>query len=319
MTNRSLVLLSGERSSIPRAEAEALFLAYDPATKFESPESRVLLAEGSASPGDVARRVAFSRRVGLLLTKPTDAAEQVKGKKVGLRAISIGAKSSEGLDIRKLMAGLDAEVDLDAPDFEFTLVRGEEDYLMLSQPSQMRQGWSLRRPRKRPFFHPSAIFPKLSRALINLTGCLEGEVFLDPFAGTGSLVIEAASIGLRSVASDESRKMTRGSLANMKGFAQDWLGVLRADAFTPPFRLVDGIATDVPYGRVSSTRGKATGSIVETALEKLSEILRPGGRLVLMHPELVKVPETQDLIEEAQHNIYVHRKLTRAITVLRRR
>ena len=57
----------------------------------------------------------------------------------------------------------------------------------------MRQDWVIRRPRARPFFHPAAIFPKLSRALVNLSRVGAGEVFLDPFCGTGSLLLEATS------------------------------------------------------------------------------------------------------------------------------
>ena len=182
----------------------------------------------------------------------------------------------------------------------------------------MSQSWSLRRPRRRAFFHPSAIFPKLSRALVNLARCKGGEVFLDPFCGTGSIPIEAAAVGLRVVAADRSAVMARGALANMKAFEQSWLGVLRSDAFNLPFAEVDGIATDIPYGRAASTRGRMARDIIHLAIESLPSVMRPGSIMVLMHPEHLAIEPTSQLSILEEHRLYVHKRLTRVISILRR-
>lgn len=318
MTNRSLVLLSGEQTTIPSAEAKALFLAYDPDSRFSSPERRIIIAESKADPMVVSRRVAFARRVGLLIDDPADAADLVRGRKVRLRSFSTAA-SNRPVNVGALLRGLDAEVDLRRPDYEFTLVDGEKRYLALTAPGIMAQNWHLRRPRQRAFFHPSAIFPKLSRALVNLTRCREGQTLLDPFAGTGSILIEAAEVGILPLAMDQTAKMAMGSLANMKGFAQSWLGVVRADAFNLPVTKVDGVATDAPYGRASSTRGKGAESVLHLAMETLPSVLRKGSRLVIMHPKHVAAEPTSEMATEEEHYLYVHKRLTRAITVLRRK
>ncbi len=318
MTNRSLVLLSGEGTSLPEAEARAAFLTYDLGSKFESPERRVLIVESKADPFVVSSRVAFSRRVGLLIERPLDAQAQVKNKKVRLRSFDLdGGKPV--LDPELLLRGLDANVDLEHPEYEFSLVRGRQDYLALTTPGAMRQSWAERRPRVRAFFHPSAIFPKLSRALVNLSRCKEGDVFLDPFSGTGSLSIEAAEIGAKVVASDQVARMARGSLANMMHFGQQWLGVLRADAFHHPITSVDAIATDVPYGKASSTRGAKPRDVLEQALSSLPYLLRKGSRMVLMHSQQMRVEATTEMALEEEHHLYVHKLLTRTISVLRRR
>ncbi len=318
--NRSLVLLSGEGTTIPEAEARALFLTYDPASTFELLESRLLVARSRADPFLVGSRIAFSRRVGMLLEEARDAAASVRGRKVRLRTFHLGERKGEP-DPRSVLRGVDgASVDLDDPDFEFTLVKGKErDYLALTSPGTMSQGWSLRRPRARPFFHPSAIFPKLSRAMVNLTRFKEGDVFLDPFAGTGSLALEAAESGAQALVSDQSSRMARGSLSNMKHYRQDWLGAVRADAFSLPLTAVDAIATDLPYGRASSTRGKATAEVARAAIQSLPLLLREGSRMVLMHPNTVEVGGSPLLAVEEEHHLYVHRLLTRTITVMRRR
>jgi len=318
LKNRSLVLLSGERTSIPEAEARALFLTYDPSSKFVSPEERVLLVRSTADPLLVASRVAFARRVGFMISDPSEAADAVKGKKVRMRVYSLSVGSAP-VDWQKMLQSIDAKIDLEDPDFEFTVVEGKQRYLALSSPLKMSQGWSLRRPRQRAFFHPSAIFPKLSRALVNLSRCREGDVFLDPFAGTGSLPLEAAEVGVKVLAIDQSEEMTHVSLANMKKFEQEWLGVVRCDSFLPPLRGVDAIATDVPYGRASSTWGKDAKSVVQATVETMPALLRRGSRMVMMHPKHVPVEPASDWALEEEHHLYVHKRLTRTITILRRK
>jgi len=316
--NRSLVLLSGEGTSVPEAEAKALFLAYDPGSRFESPEKRVLLVDSLADPFVVAPRVAFSRRVGRLIEEPLDAQKEVLGRRVRLRNFDL-ENGKPGLDPKSVLKGVDARVDLKNPDFEFSLVRGRKDYVVLTKPGEMNQAWSRRRPRVRAFFHPSAIFPKLARALVNLSRFREGEVFLDPFSGTGSLAIEAFEAGARVVASDQVARMVLGSLANMRHFGQEWMGVIRADAFSHPVRHVDAIATDLPYGRASSTRGVDPRDIAQRTLATMPLLLKEGSRMVVMHPQALRIEGSAEMALEEEHHLYVHKLLTRTITVLRRR
>ncbi len=318
MKNRSLVLLSGEETTIPAAEAEALFLAYDPSSRFAAPSPRLLLAESSTDPFLVGSRIAFARRVGRVLEGGAEARTILRGRRIRFRAFDL-VRGLSPADPEEYLAGLDAQVDLESPEFELTLVRGSEDYLAVTSPQTMNQGWSTRRPRKRAFFHPSAIFPKLARALVNLSRCKEGDVFLDPFAGTGSIPIEASLVGARVVAADQSKEMALGALSNMAQFGQEWMGVVRADSAVSPVRRADAMATDVPYGRASSTRGRDTSEIIDLVLPVLSSMLERSACLVLMHPQQVEVKPVDELEVVEEHFLHVHKLLTRAITILRRR
>ena len=300
------------------AEAKALFLAYDVSSDFETPEPKVLIADSTSDPFLVGSRIAFARRIGPMLLDAAEARDILRGLRIRFRCFDL-VDGMAPPDPDDYLRGIDAVVDLRNPERELTLVRGEREYLSVSAPLSMKQGWSHRRPRSRPFFHPSAIFPKLSRALVNLSRCKEGESFLDPFSGTGSLAIEASIVGAQVLALDLSEKMTRGSLANMKHFGQDWLGVMRVDSATSPITQVDAIATDIPYGRASSTRGRGTQEIIDLALISLSNALKKGSMLVLMHPQTVGVNSTPELVVEEEHDMHVHKRLTRIITVLRRR
>jgi 16S rRNA G966 N2-methylase RsmD len=317
LTNRALVLLSGEGTTVPAAEARSLFVAYDRGSKFRSASSRVLLVESRADPFLIGERIAFARRVGVLVDA-SGAASLLKGRRVRFRAFDL-ARGRSPPDPEDYLRGVDARVDLQNPQYELTLVRDTDDYLAVTSPGTMMQGWSHRRPRRRPFFHPAAIFPKLSRALVNMTGCRRGDIFLDPFAGTGSLPIEAHLVGARVAALDQAEGMARGGLANMKHFGQEWLCAMRADSAFLPLIEVDAVATDIPYGRASSTRGRKSWEILEGFLPSVAVSMRPGSRLVLMHQKEVQVEGGTefDLLEE--HDLQVHKLLTRTISILRRR
>ena len=312
------MLLSGEGTSVPASEAKALFLAADPLSTFVTPEPRVLIADSEGDPLAVGGRIAFARRVGYLLQSPSDASGLLVGHRVRFRSFDLSLRKSQP-DPGEYLEGIDAAVDLVDPEYELTLVRGKRDYLALTAPTHMLQGWSRRRPRSRPFFHPSAIFPKLSRALVNMSRCKQGDVFLEPFAGTGSIAIEASLVGAEVVAIDIANEMVQGASSNMRHYAQDWLGVVRADSARLPVRGVRAVATDIPYGRASSTRGRPPELMLEILFPELARAMDRGSFLVLMHPKGLAVGPTSDFAIEEEHYLQVHKFLTRTITVLKRR
>ena len=318
MKNSSLVLLSGDQTSRPLAEAKALFLGYDGNSTIESPEPRVLVVESGADPIRIGRRIAFARRVGVKVEGPAEALPLLAGKKVRFRCFDLRGGRAQP-DPADYLRGAESTIDLEEPDLELTLVRGEEDYLAVTSPGTMIQRWSTRRPRKRPFFHPSAIFPKLSRALVNLTRCKEGDVFVEPLAGTGSIAMEAFLVGAQVFASDFSERMVRGAHSNMKGFGEDWLGTVRADVAALPVTRADAVATDVPYGRAASTGGLEPGALLQKAIGSIGALLRTGSYAVLMHPQSIEVDGSGlfDVVEE--HHLHVHKLLTRTISVLEKK
>ena len=318
MKSRSLVLLSGEGTTVPAAEAKALFLTYDPESRFTRPEPRVLIVETSADPIAVGARIAFARRVGHLVEGGDRASDLLSGRSVRFRTYDLRGEARSA-DPGRYLRGLDVTVDLRSPDYELSLVRGEEDYLVVTAPLKMNQEWSKRRPRRRPFFHPSAMLPKISRAMVNLSRCREGQAFLDPFTGTGSIPMEAYLVGAEVVALDLAGRMARGALQNMSHFGQRWSGMVRADAASLPVRRIGAVATDVPYGRASSTRGRSPREMLGLLLPQLSWAMSPRSHVVLMHPQQEPVPDSEEFSVLEEHHLHVHKLLTRTITVLERR
>jgi tRNA (guanine10-N2)-dimethyltransferase len=315
-------MLSRESTGVPEAEARALVSDLDPTARFRSPESGLLIAETSADPARMEARVAFSRRVGALV--PDGRLEEghvslLRSGTYRVRVFGEGGVEAEDALIDSIAEKVRGSVSLDSPDREVSAYVGEggRTYLAITMPRSMRQGWAARRPRSRAFFHPSAIFPKLSRALVNLSGVQPGEVLLDPFCGTGSLLIEAGIVGAEPVGIDLSRKMVRGARRNSIRYGQPWLGLVRADSRSLPVREVGAVATDIPYGRASSAGGLRSSEILRALVEGAPSVLPKGGKLVVMHPKSLGV-EAGGLRVEQELEIYIHRTLTRAITVMRK-
>lgn len=316
-----LFLLSGEETGVPAAEARALVRMQDPSASFTAPHKRVLIASTTAKPSEIGRRVAYSRRVGPMVAQSGLSEHELRLLREGTYAIRVfdleRKNDSEGL-VSDLADEIGGKVSLDEPDRELTVVRGGHDYLAVTNPSLMRQNWIVRRPRGRAFFHPSAIFPKFSRLLVNLSGVSPGETFLDPFCGTGSLLLEASEVGARPLGIDLHSKMVKGASRNRDKFAQEWLGVIRADSQHIPLTGVDAIATDIPYGKLATTSGSSMSRILENLINEASSLLSGGRRLVVMHPKSLEIGGKDGFEIEEELHLFVHKKLTRTISVLRR-
>ena len=72
------------------------------------------------------------------------------------------------------------------------------------------------KPHKRPFFHPGCMSPNLARCMANLARVNEGDVVLDPFCGTGGILIEAGLIGCKVIGCDIDWKMKKGTATNLE-------------------------------------------------------------------------------------------------------
>ena len=114
-----------------------------------------------------------------------------------------------------------------------------------------------RQPKYRPYAPPASMDSILARALVNMTKLVPGEIFLDPFCGTGSLVIEASAIGLVSYGSDINSRFVEVArmLVEYYGFKAN-LRVADARDLPHGDDSIDGIATDPPYGISSPTYGE---------------------------------------------------------------
>ena len=332
-------MLSGEELTLPFAELRALIQTYSPQSTIERHGERILTS--SLSPRDqiekVTRRAAFARFGGVLLSESdnflslADAIDidlSESEEKFAVDSLTMNMEECGDLG-EKIKSKTRGKVSLESPDLLFQVEKTRDGFMLGLSRGYKTFDWKTRRPRARRFFLPSAIYPKLSRVLVNLSRIKEEEIFLEPFCGTGSLLIEASLMGLRTVGIDLTRWIARGAKLNMQYFSLDFESIVRADSSFAnlPLREVDGVATDVPYGRASSTKGKTTEEIMNGFLFSISQGLHSNSSrkkiCVVMHPSKVDIGQ---IIEkqgnsfqlQEQHLLYVHRNLTRAISVLRK-
>lgn len=167
-----------------------------------------------------------------------------------------------------------------------------------------------RKVSERPFFSPISLHPKYARALINLTGVKRGGTVLDPFCGTGGIVIEAATMGMKAIASDFDPEMVAGTRENMEFYGLPLHDFETIDISDIPERFhdIDAVACDPPYGRSTKTGGENIDSIYRRALEAFPKTLTPEGKAGVVLPHVF---DTDLMHLEAVYVQYVHGTLSR--------
>jgi tRNA (guanine10-N2)-dimethyltransferase len=181
--------------------------------------------------------------------------------------------------------------------------------------------FSERRPGRRPFFHPTAMYAQLARAMVNLAQPNKGDLVLDPFCGAAGILVEAGLIGCRVLGFDAKPHMLRGGRKNLLHYGIKPEGVAIADARYPPVAKVNCIVTDPPYGRSASTLGTSTRLIVEDFLSAVGDKISRGRRICMAAPKTIRIAEIgekEGFKHIESHFVYVHRSLTREIVVFER-
>ncbi|MHA1836007.1 MAG: THUMP domain-containing protein, partial [Candidatus Odinarchaeia archaeon] len=219
----------------------------------------------------------------------------------------------------KLQYGL--KVNLDNPDYQFVgFIIDNKVIFGLKTSEADRRSFTLRQGQNLPCFHPGVMHPKLSRAMVNLSRIRKGDLFLDPFIGTGGITIEAGLIGCRVVGVELSKKMIYCSMKNLRKF-KVMHHLLYGDSRYLPVNHVDGGATDPPYGISTSTHGRSLSELITVMLGNIEDVLKPKSYFTFAIPSTLKIEELLNnfklkIIDIAE--IYVHKSLTRNIIIVRR-
>jgi len=210
-------------------------------------------------------------------------------------------------------------VDIHNPSSEVRIVFSDKVHFGRFVGSVDRASYERRKTKNMPFNHPISLHPKFARCMVNLTEVRLGQRMLDPFCGTGAIVTEAALVGAEAIGSDVSERMIEGTRANMASVgAEGRLHVCDVGSVSAVVQHADGIATDPPYGRSSSTNGEPVSDLLCRAFGSLSEILDKGSKLAMVvhDPSLADNAEGFKLL--GSHELWVHRSLTRHFCVFER-
>lgn len=299
--------LAGENLELAEAELNG-FLESQKID--EKASRRKNLAETEAHPSGL-KRLALTHEVSEKISE----ASSIEGLELpdfsGSFAVRAENLTEEEADTKKIEEKLgeylesdESSVDLENPEKTFKAYALDEKIVLGEVIQDIDRGLFMKRKnQKRPFSSPVSLDPVLARVLVNLSGVSAGEHLLDPFCGTGGILIEAGLCGIGVHGRDISEEMIKGAKENLEAY-----GLISHDLETCEIGEVceikrfDVLVADLPYGRSSKT----TESAVESFLE-LVEIF--DGKTVFMYNK-VSIGDF-----EADYEVYVHNNLTRYIFV----
>lgn len=334
-----LVELSGEQPALGAEEA------LSAASVLAGAEAVAVLQDGPAllveAPG--VEGGALAGRLGLAHAVLEGPVSGALGSAVDLAA-SVGLQGAASFVVRARRAGGDggdaaaidrprieadageaimdltgARVDVRSPDAEVRLLLCQRAHAGLVAGRVDRRAMDARAGNRRPFDLPVSIHPKYARAMVNMARAPLGGRVVDPFCGTGGVLIEAALLGYRAAGGDLDQRMVEGSRRNLahQGVRAE---LAMCDVSDFPDRLpgqVDAIVTDPPYGKSTWTDGEAVPELLGRFYRTAARALRPGSRLVVCLPDPSQAPTGgQGFKLVSVHALRVHRSLTRHITTL---
>ena len=218
----------------------------------------------------------------------------------------------------------DIKVNLTKPDSLIRVVAFQDQlYVAIERIKLNKKHFEDSKPHKRPFFYPGSMSPKLARCMVNLSRVKSGDLLLDPFCGTGGILIEAGLIGCKLVGSDIYWKMKNGTSINL-----DYYGITDYRTFNLDVRelkmyeKVAAVVTDPPYGISTSTGDIEGDGIFIEFFKAIYDNMLDDAYLCMASPHYVDLKPMVDevgfeIIE--QYGIKMHRSLTRIISVIKKK
>lgn len=250
--------------------------------------------------------------------------QNAKINKKGTIAISYKNRSST-IDSKPILKTIgeiftkNRVVDLENPDIQIRVfISDNKTYVGLEISEINRSDFEKRKVQNRPFFSPISLHPKLARALVNFSQIKKGELLLDPFCGTGGILIEAGLIGAKVVGCDIEKKMIEGCKQTLEYYNISDPILINSDIgnIDNYIKKVDAVVTDFPYGKSTTTKGEKIEDLYNRAFEKIVQIIKKNSIAVIVSPNEKLYTLGKDFFSILEkHEVRVHRSLTRYIAV----
>lgn len=330
--------LSKEHETLPKAEILAC-LQSEKVEDYYIIESNkdVLIIEINSNENSInslARRLAYTYYIDQFLFTATTSKNDIKKQALdhilqNKGSIAVKYKNrSKNIDSTSIVRTLadvytkDRKVTLNKPDNEIrALITDSAVYIGLKLAEIDRSQFEERRVQNRPFFSPISLHPKLARALVNLSSINKDETLLDPFCGTGGILIEAGLMGSKLIGSDIENKMIEGCKKTL-----DFYKIKNYELYCSDIGEIDkhldkaeAIVTDLPYGKSTTTKGEEMNRLYERAFYNISKLLKENGKAVigLSNEDFISLGKKYFSLVE-KHDFRVHRSLTRYFAVYKK-
>jgi len=311
---QSFFVVSGENVKLAKDEIISISKSYDKNTTYKS-DSKLVITDSNVPWIAIAQRATFVRTAGNMVGTFSDLFSEFdlsllhEPDTFACRAINLSSKRLNLARIENTAGAVIKQV----AGTRVSLANPSLTIYLIFTDSQNYLGYSTRlaepeRPEK-VFKSPSELHWKLGRVMVNLAGLNEKEVLCDPFCGTGTILLEAESMGIKSIGIDYDKRMCDGAKKNLaaNGFNSRIINA-GYDHIQKIKDKIDGMVTDLPYG-ISSRSSESPRKLVHDFVS----ILPKKKKFALMcKKELV---DQIELKPAKKYEIYRHKSLTRMILV----
>jgi tRNA (guanine10-N2)-dimethyltransferase len=325
--------LSGEHETLPRSEALALLEIYSSEhQEIAFLDQCLIVVAQDLDASALGERLAMTHRIievmsicdadlDALSRAASDLVLPQERYQVRAKRIRDAKPGSDAVErkIGRTLFHKGFRADLENPEIVLrAIITGDKIILGQEVTAADRSSFEARRPHLKPFFHPGVLMPRMARALVNLSQARPGERLLDPFAGTGGILVEACLIGIEGIGIEVQKRLVKGAVCNVKRLD---CCLMTGDAKRLPFKeaSIDAAVLDIPYGRSALIEAESKEDLLVGGLAELYRVLKPGKRMVLVADSSV---ESQLQIAGfkifQEHTDRVHRSLTRYIFVAKR-
>lgn len=339
MTNELIFDLSKESPVLAHDEILSCLDAEDHPFKITTYNENVMIIRSNIAETaikNLAKRLSMSFSIGRFLFKSTPHLDTIKQKANdhpltidGSLAIQNKNRSStiHSTPIIHTLADVytnQRTVDLNNPDhIVFAMITDETIFVSIQLAKINRSDFEKRKAHLRPFFSPISLHPKIARALVNISQVKKGDTLLDPFCGTGGILIEAGLLGVNVIGNDLSEKMIHGAIENLKQYQVKPYQMITGDIEMISKQIngsVDAVVTDLPYGKAASTKGEAIQELHGRSMQCIQNVLKPLGKAVIGTTSArIDHWDSQEMIHITSYPLRVHRSLTRWFHVFEHR
>lgn len=152
---------------------------------------------------------------------------------------------------------------------------------------------------------PGSLKPSVAAAMLFLAQAEIDQTVLDPCCGAGTILIEAASNGLRAIGGDQDQNALDAATRNAQA-ANVPVELHHWDARTLPYATasIDRIVSNLPWGRQVEV-DDTLAAFYQAACKEIERVIVPTGRIILLtnRPELVSF-DTYQVAEKIEISLF---------------
>jgi len=315
-----LILLSGENLKLARLEAETLLKLEN--TKLEGnylyctiPTESIKLVNRLSYTKKLYEIVYVTARKNLEVSLKTYPWINFYEKNFCVRITSddhYDERYYAGFVWQSLEKSMRPSVSLDNPQLFIEIFIIRERCTITRLLYQNFEMFENRKAHLKPVLHPTAMHPKMARALINI---VNAPTVIDPFCGACGILTEAGLLGVKFIGYDIDKNILESAHKNLEYYdinSNNYKLILK-DSTT--IDNLQNVVTDLPYGK-SSKKSEELITLYAKFLKKLS------GRAVIVMPNFMpykrlldkNLPKNLAVLAIIDH--YVHKSLTRKIILV---